>query len=212
MKSKYVIYIAVSVILPAAILLAAWTAPQVETVKKLKVSTSESKVNWMGKKPATEHKGFVKLSDGELLIENNEIKGGSFTIDLNTITDIDLKNGDQNRKLTSQLKSADFFDVKNYPTAKFVITAISKPSGTLAQQRKATHTIEGNLTIKGKTNKISFDASINLFNGRFTASTFPFTVDRNLWGINNQSKKVGSGLKDQIVEDDVTFSAELVSE
>jgi polyisoprenoid-binding protein YceI len=109
------------------------------------------------------------------------------------------------------LKSADFFDVAKYPSAKFVITKVSRVAGTNAGALKATHRIEGNLTMKGITKKVSFDASINLLNGKLVASTPSFTIDRTLWGVNYQSKSIFSELKDQFIYDDMTLSIELVS-
>jgi polyisoprenoid-binding protein YceI len=187
-------------------------AQKKSVANKLAVNTADSKVNWIGKKPTGEHSGYVKLSSGEILVENKEIKGGSFVIDLNTITDTDLKDEGMNAKLVGHLKSPDFFDVAKYSTAKFVITKVTKATGTAAGAPKATHTIEGDLTIKGITKKIRFDASINELNGKVTASTTPFTIDRTLWGVNYQSKSVFAELKDQFIYDDMTLSIDLVTQ
>jgi len=175
--------------------------------KRLKVNTGESKVNWIGKKPAKEHKGYVKLLSGELLVDRNEIKGGTFVIDMNTIADADLNDNNMNSKLVSHLKSADFFDVQKFPTAKFVITQITKQKNA-----KTTHRIEGDLTMKGITREIGFDASVNILKGKFTASTPPFTINRTQWGVNYQSKSVFSELIDQFIYDDITLSIDLVSD
>lgn len=181
-----------------------------EPQKRIKLNTEESKVNWMGKKPTGEHKGYVKLSSGELIFEGNEVKGGSFVMDMNSITDLDLQDEATRNKLVNHLKSADFFDVQKFPTSKFVITSVEKQKNTETSP-KTTHRIEGDLTVKGVTKKISFDASINLLNGKFTASTPPFTINRTEWGVNYQSKSIFSGLVDQFIYDDITLSIDLVS-
>ena len=98
-----------------------------------KVNLSESKINWSGKKPAGEHKGYVKLSDGVLKVNKSEIKGGSFTIDMNSITNTDLTDEESNKKLVTHLKSADFFDVQKFPTAKFVITKVTKQKNSSSE-------------------------------------------------------------------------------
>jgi len=179
--------------------------------KKLAVNTADSKVNWLGKKPTGEHNGYVKLSGGELTLDKNEITGGTFTLDMNSIVNLDLKDEGMNQKLVGHLKSADFFDVAKYPTATFVITKISKVPGTSAGGAKATHRVEGNLTIKGISKKIAFDASINMLNGKLTASSESFTIDRTQWGVNYQSKSIFAELKDQFIYDDMTLTVELVS-
>jgi polyisoprenoid-binding protein YceI len=211
MNKNRIIYVTVSVLLAFSFALNAQQSQKQTSSSKLGINTAESKVNWLGKKPTGEHTGYVKLSDGEILLDKNEIKGGSFVIDFNTITNTDLKDEGMNARLVGHLKSADFFDVAKYPTAKFAITRITKLSGTAAGAAKATHNIEGDLTIKGITKKISFDASINLLNGKLTASTSAFTIDRTQWGVNYQSKSVFAELKDQFIYDDMTLSIELVS-
>ncbi|HEX2394908.1 MAG TPA: YceI family protein [Bacteroidales bacterium] len=177
-----------------------------------KIDTEESKVNWTGKKPAGEHKGYVKIKEGQLLITNNEVQGGSFVMDMNSITNTDIKDEKGNNKLVTHLKSPDFFDVKKFPTAKFVITNVDRINNGARIERKATHRIEGDLTMKGVTKKVSFDASINILNGKFTANTPSFTVNRTEWGVNYQSKSVMAGLRDEFIYDDMTLAIELVSE
>jgi polyisoprenoid-binding protein YceI len=211
MNRKQISIWTASFLLISSVSFGALQAKEQVSPTKLVINSTDSKVNWIGKKPGGEHAGFVKLSQGEILIENNEIKGGSFVIDLNTITNTDLKDEGMNARLVGHLKSADFFDVAKYATAKFVITKIAKAPGTAAGDAKATHNIEGDLTIKGITKKIRFDASINVLNGKVTASTMPFTIDRTLWGVNYQSKSVFAELKDQFIYDDITLSIDLVT-
>jgi polyisoprenoid-binding protein YceI len=187
-----------------------WISAQ-GSLKRIKVDTDESKVTWMGKKPTGEHKGYVKLSEGELIFDETEVKGGSFVIDMSTITDTDIQDEDSRKKLVSHLKSSDFFDIQKFPTSKFVITSVKKQKGA-GTGLKTTHRVEGDLTVKGVTKKISFDASINLLNGKFTATTPPFTINRTEWGVNYQSKSIFSGLVDQFIYDDITLTIDLVSE
>jgi len=179
---------------------------------KLGVNAAESKVNWIGKKPGGEHNGYVKIQSGELLVSKNEVTGGSFVIDLNSIVCLDLSNAEYNGKLVGHLKSADFFDVAKYPTAKFTITKVSKlQAGQAASGSKATHQIEGNLTIKDVTKKVSFPASVSLYNGKITATAPTFTIDRTEWGVNYQSKKIFAELKDQFIHDEITLSIDLIT-
>jgi hypothetical protein len=176
------------------------------------VDVAASKVLWIGKKPAGEHNGFVRLREGELLISKKEIIGGTFILDLNTIVNLDLKDEEWRNKLVGHLKSPDFFDVAVYPTAQFVITRVTRLSSSQKTVgSKATHKIEGDLTIKGITRKISFRAVILALNGRFTATTDPFIINRTLWGVNYQSRSIFAELKDQFIDDDIILSVELSS-
>jgi polyisoprenoid-binding protein YceI len=177
-----------------------------KTSGKLVVNTADSKVNWIGKKPLGEHTGYVRLTSGTLNVEKGVLKGGSFVIDLNSIVDLDLTDETWNAKLIGHLKSADFFDVQKYPTSRFVITKATRLSDAATG---AAYSIEGNLTIKDITKKISFQAQIKLDKGKFTATAAPFTINRTDWGVNYQSKSVIAGLKDQFIYDDITLSIEL---
>jgi len=179
---------------------------------KFVISLSDSKVNWTGKKPGGSHVGYVSLASGELKVDKNEIKGGSFVINLASIVNTDLKDENMNGKLVGHLKSADFFDVEKFPTARFEITKVTKLNGSAAAgSPKSTHNVEGNLTIKGITKKVSFDASINILNGKLSASSLPFTIDRTQWGVNYQSKSVFAELKDQFIYDEIALTVDLVT-
>jgi polyisoprenoid-binding protein YceI len=180
--------------------------------KAIQVDTGESRINWIAKKPTGEHRGYLKLSGGELLVDSNQIKGGSFIIDMKSVTDVDISDNTTNDKITRDLKSSKIFDINKYPTSKFVITSIRKLNNSDKEERKSTHKVEGELTIKGVTHKISFDASINLLNGKFTASTPAFPIDRTEWGLNYQSKSASKDTKDEYLYDDVAMQVEVVSE
>jgi polyisoprenoid-binding protein YceI len=170
-------------------ILALTVTARAENPDKLSVNTTDSKVNWIGKKPGGEHNGTVKIATGEILMQKNEIKGGSFVIDLNSIKVLDIQDEGMNGRLLGHLKSADFFDVEKYPTARFVITKVSKLTSQTAASAKATH----------------------VRNGKIIASTQPFSLNRTLWGVNYQSKSIFANLKDQFIDDDMTLSVELVS-
>jgi len=179
---------------------------------KFVINLGDSKVNWTGKKPGGAHEGFVSLASGELKVDNNEIKGGSFVIDLTSIVNTDLKDEGTNAKLVGHLKSADFFDVEKFPTARFEITKVTKLNGSAATGTpKSTHKIDGDLTMKGITKKVSFDASVNILNGKLTAASLPFTIDRTQWGVNYQSKSVFAELKDKFIDDEIALTVDLVT-
>jgi polyisoprenoid-binding protein YceI len=182
-----------------------------DNAKKITVNTTESLVNWLGKKPAGEHNGYVKLSEGTLQLAGNEIAGGSFVIDMNSIVNLDLKDENMNQRLVGHLKSSDFFDVEKYPAASFVITKVSRLKSTASGAPKVTHRIEGNLTIKGISKSIVFDAHVSKAGGKFVATTESFVINRTLWNVNYQSKSIFAELKDQFINDDITLSVKLAS-
>ncbi len=181
------------------------------TANKMAVNTNESLVNWLGKKPGGEHNGTVKLTEGTIQLAGNEISGGSFVIDMNSIVNLDLKDEGMNQRLVGHLKSSDFFDVEKYPTASFVITKVSRLKSTTSAALKVTHRIEGDLTIKGITKSIVFDAHVSNAGGKLVATTESFVIDRTLWTVNYQSKSVFAELKDQFINDNITLSVKLAA-
>ncbi len=154
-----------------------------EKGKTFKVDTEKSMVGWVGTKPSGKHNGSIKISEGSLQVKKSVIKSGNFTINMTTITDLDL-TGKGKDGLEGHLKNADFFDVAKFPNATFEITSVAPvTSGMNLLLEGATHTIGGNFTLKGVTQNISFPAVVKVDNGTLSA-TANFNIDRTLWGIN----------------------------
>ncbi|MFD3002478.1 YceI family protein [Pontibacter toksunensis] len=167
------------------------------------VVAERSEVNWKGSKVGGEHTGNIELQDGELVVANNEVVGGKLVIDMNTITNSDITTAEDNQKLVGHLKSDDFFGVEKYPTATFEITnvtAATDPTG------EATHNVTGNLTIKEKTEQVTFPAVINVNNGTATAKA-EVTVDRSKFDVRYGSKSFFDDLGDKVIDDNfiITF-------
>src|SRR5262245_38588982 len=110
-----------------------------------KVNPKLSALEWQAEKLTGKHNGDIQFSVGE--IKNNH---GAFTgfveVDMTSIKDKDIEAPEYRTKLENHLKSADFFDVAKYPTAKFVITSCTP----ITEQKEGgyTHNVKGNLTIK----------------------------------------------------------------
>jgi polyisoprenoid-binding protein YceI len=85
------------------------------------------------------------------------------------------------------VKSADFFDVAKYPTAKFEITGVevfvADSSSKDLKIADATHTIKDNLTLKDNTKNIAFPAKVTIGATNVTAIA-DFNIDRTLWVMN----------------------------
>lgn len=94
----------------------------VEAGEATVLALSESTVKWTGKKLTGEHFGKINISEGSLFVDGDQLSGGSFTIDMNTITVEDLTDAAQNKDLTDHLFSEDFFNVAQFNAANFEIT------------------------------------------------------------------------------------------
>ena len=73
-----------------------------------KINTQKSSIHWIGKKVTGEHGGTLKFKEGSLTFKNKVIAGGSFVVDMTTLTNTD-QTGKDKEKLEGHLKSADFF-------------------------------------------------------------------------------------------------------
>lgn len=173
------------------------TAVSATAQTKKKIDVTKSKLSWVGKKITGEHSGTVNFRDGMLNFKDNTLTGGSFTVDMNSITVTDLKAGEGKEKLEGHLKNNDFFGVDKYDTATLVITsATSKGNGTYA--------IKGNMTIKGKTNPIGFDMTVS---GKTAKARF--MIDRTKYDIKYGSGSFFSDLGDRAINDEFEITANI---
>ncbi|MEO3408529.1 YceI family protein [Mucilaginibacter sp. CAU 1740] len=166
-----------------------------------KVDNDGSKLTWAAKKATGDHNGEVKISNGNFSVENNALKGGSFDIDLNTITDADVTDQAQNEKLVSTLKSETFFNTGKFPKATFVIGSATKTSGNQ-------YDVKGKLTIKGITNDVSFPATVAV-NGKKLTANAKITIDRTKYDIKFRSKNFFENLGDKVIYDDFDLNVNL---
>jgi len=149
-----------------------------------------------------EHKGYVYVSKGELLIEKDSLVGGKAEIDMNSI-----EYGDKENKNTpvKHLKSPDYFDVEKFPISTFVITEVES-----VNVRSNTIKITGNLTLKGITNPITIPAEIVVKDGIVKASG-KVIIDRTQWGIRYRSGKFYDNLADNAVSDEIEIHMKIVA-
>jgi polyisoprenoid-binding protein YceI len=143
---------------------------------------SSSTINWVGFNTYADgrHNGTVAIKNGEFQIKGDELVGGSFTIDMNTIACADLTDADSNGKLVGHLKSDDFFAVETNPEAKFEIVSITANDPAASP---ASHTVTGNLTLRGVTKAITVPANIKVSNGHVQVTTHEFAIDRKQWNV-----------------------------
>jgi polyisoprenoid-binding protein YceI len=173
----------------------------------LAVDPATSSLNWTAKKVGGSHNGNVKLSKGALNLNGNKLTGGSFMIDMTTITDVDITNEDFNKKLTGHLKSEDFFSVDKNPTSSFTISKVTPIAK--AKAGEPNYTVTGNLTIKGITNPVTFPATVKV-NGDNAEATAKIDIDRTKWDIKYRSGLIGTAA-DKIIDDIFTLDVKLVA-
>lgn len=168
------------------------------TAQSYTVEPSKSVLKWTGKKVTGEHYGKITLKEGTFEVKNDKVASGKFVIDMNSITCEDLE-GEWSTKLVGHLKSDDFFGTTTFPEAVLVL----KESTKLVNGKTK---IKADLTIKGITNKVEFDATQT--GNEFSAV---ITVDRSLFNIRYGSGKFFENLGDKTIYDDFTLDVKLVA-
>ncbi len=186
------------------ILLLGSTALLAET--EVKIDPEKSFVHWTGSKVTGAHNGTVQVSSGTVLLDEDGVpKSGTFEIDLTTIKNKDIEDPEYKTKLENHLKSADFFEVNNFPKATFLLTDAKKIDSENVE-------LTGTLSVKGISHEIQFPASIKQTDGHYHASG-KLSFDRTKWDIRYNSaaffdiKKLG----DKLIYDDIEVELELLA-
>ncbi len=172
----------------------------------MQVSPGHSKVNWTGYKIGGEHKGHIEISNGQLLFIDEIFSGGSVEIDMATVTNSDIESEDMKAKLEDHLKSPDFFDVKKHPTATFNIDKVIS-YGTV-KENKTKYKIIGQLTLKGITKTVNFEANFYEYDTSYSISA-RLKIDRSDFDIRYGSGTFFADIGDKIIYDHVLLDLSL---
>jgi polyisoprenoid-binding protein YceI len=191
-------------ILTLSILLAGLVATAAPKAKSAnyKVDGTASSINWLAKKVTGQHGGTIAMTSGALTVANDNITGGSFVIDMNSIKCTDL-TGEWADKLIGHLRSDDFFSVEKNPTAQLTITKVNYESANKAN-------IDANLTIKGITKAISFPSAISK-KGDVLVAVSTIRIDRTKFDIKYGSKSFFESIGDKAIEDEFEITVNLVA-
>ncbi len=176
---------------------------------KRAVDLTESRVRWIGRNLLNNHWGTIGLKAGFLRFEAGKLSGGQFVLDMNTIECLDLRGDRLHDVLIDHLKSHDFFDTEIYPEARFqLLSAIPVADATAGS---ANLKIAGELTLKGNTRPIEFDAVSGFDSeGRFGTQAV-LSFDRTLWNVLYGSGKFFRNLGGHLVNDAIEIQVRLVT-
>ena len=160
------------------------------------IDAKSSTIKWVGKKVTGEHSGTVNFKDGAVVFKGKKLTGGSFTVDMTSLTATDL-TGEYQGKLNGHLKADDFFGTDKFPTAKLVFKTIGAKSTDV-------YTVTADLTIKGITKPVTFDITV-----AGNTATTAFKVDRTKYGIKYNSGNFFENLGDKTINDDFELTVAL---
>lgn len=167
---------------------------QTEQNRTYVLDTEQSLINWRGYYAFlfSDHKGTVNFKNGELRTAAGAIVGGSFVIDMNSISNRDYLEGNGP---VEHLKDKDFFHVEKFPLAMLTIVS------TEYFPEENRHKFIGLLTIKGISKQQEF---WGVANGDKLELRTQFKIDRTRWGINYNNE-----LKDHAIAEAIEFDVYL---
>lgn len=195
-----------AIVLSTTLALAAGTQKEKKSASKTKdvVVTQEAtgEIKWTGFGVGKSHAGTVQLKKGTVEFKNENVVGGTFEFDMGTLASPDSD------KLVGHLKSDDFFAVEKFTTATFKITQVK----ALTTAPNA-YEITGDLTVKSKTNPITFTATIAKDGKAFKASGTAEIADRTKYDIVYNSKQFAavSKLGDKLIQDNIKIDLNLAT-
>ena len=166
------------------------------------VNTDQSVLWWTGRNGNGRHYGTLKLSKGEIRLRNGAIDG-AFEIDMTSIKNKDLEADPLQSVLIAHLMSDDFFFVKMFPKASFIlIAAKTMESATLSSPN---FEVEGILELRGVKADIRFPATVNRREDGSVSIEAHFDLDRTRWNVLYGSSRFFEHLGMHLVYDLITI-------
>ena len=172
------------------------------------IDTDQSLVEWVGRNPNSKHFGTVHISKGQIQIEKGNMTG-TVEIDMDSIENINLKGDELQPVLVSHLKSDDFFLVKLFPTAKFIIN-----SGKIAEKPYLSlpnYEVDGILDLRGVKADLSFLTTITHTDNDGLVAEAHFDIDRTRWNVIYGSGRFFENLGMHLVFDLISFQVKIVA-
>jgi polyisoprenoid-binding protein YceI len=155
-------------------------------------SQADSKVAFVGAKVTGKHDGGFETFSGTIQLVDGDPEKSTVAVEIDNASITT-----DTAKLTTHLKSPDFFDVARHPKTRFTSTQI-KAGG----EDGASHTVTGNLELHGVTKAITFPATIRASGERVEVDA-DFAINRHDFGI------VYAGMPDDLIKDNVLIKLEL---
>jgi polyisoprenoid-binding protein YceI len=166
--------------------------------QKFEIAVAQSNIDWTGRKVTGSHFGTISIKQGTFTVSDGKLTGGSFIVDTTSIKILDVTDPATNAQFAGHLASDDFFGTELYPEATFEITAVNN------------NHIDGNLTIKGITHPVGFNASIDIAGDVLTASGL-IVIDRTQYGIRFRSGNFFKNLGDTLIYNDFDLKVNITA-
>lgn len=161
------------------------------------ITKQSNTLTWGGKAAVGGYapEGTLQIQNATITYENNTITALKIIVDMTSLYQ-------ENKRLAEHLRDKDFFHVKKYKIATFVL---SEPVDISSN----TCILNGMMTIKETQNKEAVKATVTIQDGNITIS-FNHKMDRTTYGINYNSPSIFKSLKENVIADDFTLKGNLI--
>jgi polyisoprenoid-binding protein YceI len=167
--------------------------PSLAAATVLPIDPARSSLGAIGAKISAQEPIDIRVFDGRVGLDADRVTGVAFAAEVGSLEST-------KERLTAHLLREDFLWVEKYPHATFVSTEVTEGSTAAGYS----HTITGNLTIRGKTKQVSFPANIAVSQGEVTAKS-EFVVNRQDFDVRYPGKP------DDLVQDNVVLKIAFVA-
>jgi polyisoprenoid-binding protein YceI len=166
-----------------------------------KINLSTSNIEWVGEKVTGSHNGTLKFKSGSLTFSGKKLTGGTFEVDMTSLTVTDLQAGKGKEKLEGHLKADDFFGVDKHKTAQMKFTKVVPTSNPNVYE------VTADLTIKGITKPLTFTFTAGEEMARTSTK-----IDRTIYGIKYNSGNFFENLGDKVIYDEFELNVAIFFE
>jgi polyisoprenoid-binding protein YceI len=185
------------------ILILSILALNLSPLETVPVNTQKSTIEWEGGSATTTHNGLISLKSGNLEISDGKLTGGTFEVDMTSITNLDVSEAYRG-KLENHLKSEDFFDADAFPTAQLIIVKAT-------EEKENLYRIIADFTVRDITKSIEFDATLTPSGNSYKASA-NFTFDRSEYEVKHRSGSFFMGLGDKLIYDEIKVAISVITQ
>jgi polyisoprenoid-binding protein YceI len=172
-------------VLPVALPVAYSGGPPDTLVVNPRASYIHWKASGLGGRATRE--GTIRMGKGMFVIRHQQLTSGVFTIDM--------------RQLDATLRGEGLFDVTRNPGAHFSSTGMKR----VGENRWE---VAGNLTMRGMTRPLTFEADVRWEELGHMIATSTFTIDRRDWGIGTRGAGVVDDVADRAIQLSITLDAQ----
>ncbi|MGF1657519.1 MAG: YceI family protein [Verrucomicrobiales bacterium] len=166
------------------------------------VDIEDSLIRWTGRNLFNHHHGTLKLKAGQFILRANKPQDAWFEVDMTSIFCEDIPEGGMRDTLIKHLWHSDFFDVQNYPTARFTLQKVTEQEQ--ASPGTPNFLIEGQFSIRGHDHTQVFEALIAAHpQGERITAQAELQLDRTLFGSIYGSGRVFRHLGPHLVNDHI---------